>query len=220
MVHHKPQAWWVSIQSIVGIVRGRNWSLGGALWYRSVVMLSECRHPWFRNLNPTNPVDIVRVKSSVDSLLNSTRVHVPVRVSVNTLNFVPEWIMPGLIFACSEMAEVWVRESYISLSCSLIHSCLHLPVAPTYTLLHSQGILYTTPSCFRGSTGSLGCTKCDLSIVLDLKTDRTPCCCRQWWSGPDTPLMYGRTAVDLISVAGSLSEACRFLDFVMLVIKE
>ena len=97
MVHHKPQAWWVSIQSIVGIVRGRNWSLGGALWYRSVDMLSECRHPWFRKLNPTNPVDIVRVKSSVDSLLNSTRVHVPVRVSVNTLNFVPEWIMPGLI---------------------------------------------------------------------------------------------------------------------------
>ena len=32
--------------------------------------------------------------------------------------------------------------------------------------------------------------------------------------------MYGRTAVDLILVAGSLSEARRFSDFVMLVIKE
>ena len=41
-----------------------------------------------------------------------------------------------------------------------------------YTMLHSQGILYTTPSCFRGSTGSLGRTKCDLSVVSDLKTDR------------------------------------------------
>ena len=29
--------------------------------------------------------------------------------------------------------------------------------------------------------------------------------------------MYGRTAVDLISVVGSLSDACWFLDFVMLV---
>ena len=34
-------------------------------------------------------------------------------------------------------------------------------------------------------------------------------------SGSDKPLMYGRTAVDLILVAGSLSDACRFLDFVM-----
>ena len=32
--------------------------------------------------------------------------------------------------------------------------------------------------------------------------------------------MYGRTAVDLISVAGSLLDACRFLDFVMLVTNE
>ena len=75
-----------------------------------------------------------------------------------------------------------------------------------YTLPHSQGILHTTPSCFRGS---LGRTKCDLSVVSDLKTDPTctPFCCRQRRSGSDKPLMYGsRTAVDLISVAGSISE--------------
>ena len=47
-----------------------------------------CRHPRFRNLNSTVPVDVVRVKSHVDSLFNSTRL--PVRVSVNKLNFVPE----------------------------------------------------------------------------------------------------------------------------------
>ena len=58
-------------------------------------MLSDCRHSRFRNLNSTVPVDVVRVKSYVHSLLNSTRV--PVRVSVNKLNFVSEWIMPGLI---------------------------------------------------------------------------------------------------------------------------
>ena len=54
--------------------------------------------------------------------------------------------------------------------------------------------------------GSLGRTKCDLSVVSDLKTDPTSCCCRQRRSGSDKPLMYGRTAVDLILVAGSISE--------------
>ena len=58
-------------------------------------MLSACRHPRFWNLNSTVPVDVVRVKSYVDSLLNSTRV--PVRVTVNKLNLVSERIMPGLI---------------------------------------------------------------------------------------------------------------------------
>ena len=58
-------------------------------------MLSDRRHPRFRNLNSTVLVDVVRVKSYVNSLFNSTRV--PVRVWVNKLNLVPERIMPGLI---------------------------------------------------------------------------------------------------------------------------
>ena len=58
-------------------------------------MLSDCRHLRFRNFNSTVPIDVVRVKSYVKSLVNSTRV--PVRVSVNKLNFVPERIKPGLI---------------------------------------------------------------------------------------------------------------------------
>ena len=66
-------------------------------------MLSDCRHPRFRNLKSTVSVDVVRLKSYVDSLLNSTMV--VVMVSVNKLNFVPERIMPGLL-ACSETAEV------------------------------------------------------------------------------------------------------------------
>ena len=153
---------WVSIQSTVSIVWGTNWSLSGLFRWRSVVLLPDCRHPRFRNLNSTVPVDVVRVKSYVDTLLNSTRV--PVRVSVSKRNFVPERITLVLL-ACSDTAEVWARESRISLSCSLICSCIQLPVSPIYALPHSQGILYTTPSCFRGSTGSLGRTKCDLSVV-------------------------------------------------------
>ena len=63
---------------------------------------------------------------------------------------------------------------------------MYLPVSPMYTLPHSQGILHTTPSCFRGSTGFLGRTKCDLSVVSDFKTDRMPRCCRQRLSGEVT----------------------------------
>ena len=47
-------------------------------------MLSDCRHPRFRNLNSIVPVDVVRLKSYVDSLLNSMRV--PAMVSVNKLD--------------------------------------------------------------------------------------------------------------------------------------
>ena len=36
-------------------------------------MLSDCRHPRFRNLISTVPGDVDRVKLYVDSLLNSTR---------------------------------------------------------------------------------------------------------------------------------------------------
>ena len=89
-----------------------------------------------------------------------------------------------------------------------------------YTLPHSQEIFYTPASCFRGSTESLGRTNCDLSVVSDLKAGRTPCCCRQRRRSSDKSLMYGRTAVDLTLVAGSLSDACRILDFVVLVTNE
>ena len=57
-------------------------------------------------------------------------------------------------------------------------------------------------------------------VVSDLKTDRMPCFCRQWRSGLDNPLRYGGTAVDLISVVGSLLDIGWFLDFVMLTTKE
>ena len=43
----------------------------------------------------TIPVDVIRVKSYVDSFLGSTGV--PVRVSINKLCFVPKWIMAGLV---------------------------------------------------------------------------------------------------------------------------
>ena len=43
-------------------------------------MLSNCKHSSFRNLNSTVPVDVVLVKSYVDSLLNplSPNIHIQI----------------------------------------------------------------------------------------------------------------------------------------------
>ena len=46
-------------------------------------------------------------------------------------------------------------------------------------------------------------TRCDLSVVSYLKTGRMSCCCRQRRSCSDRPLTWGKTAVDLNSIAGS-----------------
>ena len=74
----------VLFQSIVGII---------PLQFTLVAI--SCYHPCFWNLNSSVPVDVVRVKSCVNSLFNSMRV--PVRVLVNKLIFVPERIILGLI---------------------------------------------------------------------------------------------------------------------------
>ena len=52
------------------------------------------RHPRFRNLNSFVPVNIVMVKSCASNLFNSTII--PVRVSVNKLDFVRKWIIATL----------------------------------------------------------------------------------------------------------------------------
>ena len=52
------------------------------------------RHPRFKNLNSTVPVNIVMVKSCASNLFNSTII--PVRVSVNKLDFVRKWIIATL----------------------------------------------------------------------------------------------------------------------------
>ena len=110
--------WWVSLwedETDPSLVRcGR---------YRLSVMLSDCRYTRFRNLNSTVPVDVVRVKSYVDSLLNSMRV--PVRVSVNKRNFVPERIMPDLIGVFRNVRSLSSWKPYIPLV--LYDPLMHVP---------------------------------------------------------------------------------------------
>ena len=73
-------------------------------------------------------------------------------------------------------SKVWVHESRISLSCSLICSCMHRPVSPTYALPYSQGIYSILFSWIVSILTNVAGTKCDLSVVSDLKTDHTLCC--------------------------------------------
>ena len=103
-----------------------------------VVVFFDRGHPRFWNFYSTIPVDVVRVKSYMNCLFDPARV--VIRVTINKLYFVPEWLVSGVV------GMLWnggglVRASRMSQSCSLILSYIGLPVAPMYTLLHSQGIL-------------------------------------------------------------------------------
>ena len=51
-----------------------------------------------------------------------------------------------------------MSKPYISVVFFIL-SCIALPVSAIYTLPHSHGILYTTPSCLPGSRASFGRTK-------------------------------------------------------------
>ena len=67
-------------------------------------------------------------------------VRVVIMVTIDKLYVVPEWLVSGVV-GISETAEVSVRASRMSRSCSLILSCIGLPVSPMCTLPYSQEIL-------------------------------------------------------------------------------
>ena len=128
--------WCISILIIIPTIRCC--SLTGPFCGWSAVVLSDRRYPSFWNFDSAISIDVIRMKSYMDSLFDPTCV--PVRVTINRLNSFQIGKCP-VSLACSETAEVCVRASRISLSCSFILSCIALPVSPMYTLPHSHGIL-------------------------------------------------------------------------------
>ena len=58
-------------------------------------MFLDRGHPRFGNFNSAIPVDVIRVKSYVNSFLDPSGV--PVRVSINKLYLVPKRVMAGLV---------------------------------------------------------------------------------------------------------------------------
>ena len=71
-------------------------SLGGPLSHGSpVVVFLDHGHSRFWNFYSTIPVDVVRVKSYINCLFDPVRV--VVRVIINILYFVLEWLLSGVV---------------------------------------------------------------------------------------------------------------------------
>ena len=83
--------WCISILTVLA----RSCSLSGPLLYRFPVVFLDRGHPRFGNFNSAIPVDVIRVKSYVNSFLEPSGV--PVRVSINKLYLVPKRVMAGLV---------------------------------------------------------------------------------------------------------------------------
>ena len=86
----------------------------------------------------TISIDVIRMKSYMDSLFDPTCV--PVRVTINKLNFFPNRKMPRFVSLLRNCGGLCTSK-HISMSCSFILSCIAIPVSPMYTLPHSHGIL-------------------------------------------------------------------------------
>ena len=83
--------WCISILIIVVVVR---WcSLIGP--YKSAVVLFDCAYPSFRNVNCIIPINVVGMKSYMDSLFDLTCV--PVGVVINKLNLAQIGMCPVLL---------------------------------------------------------------------------------------------------------------------------
>ena len=74
-------------------------------------MFLDHGHPRFGNFNSAIPVDVVRVKSYVNSFLDPSGV--PVRVSINKLYLVPKRVVAGLVGVLRNGGGLGAGESYI-----------------------------------------------------------------------------------------------------------
>ena len=87
--------------AMIGAFRSFPFSLSDLLPRRSAVARLSCRyvfyrgHPRFWNFYSTIPVDVVRVKSYMNCLFDPARV--VIRVTINKLYFVPEWLVSGVV---------------------------------------------------------------------------------------------------------------------------
>ena len=85
--------WCISILIIIPTIRCC--SLTGPFCGWSAVVLSDRRYPSFWNFDSTISIDVIRMKSYMDSLFDPTCV--PVRVTINKLNFFPNRKMPRFV---------------------------------------------------------------------------------------------------------------------------
>ena len=129
--------WFISILIIIPTIRCC--SLTGPLCGWSAVVLSDRGCPSFWNFDSTISIDVIRMKSYMDSLFDPTCVLV--RVTINKLIFFPNRKMPRFVSVFRNSGGLRTSKPYISVV--FFYPVLHLslPVFPMYTLPHSHGIL-------------------------------------------------------------------------------
>ena len=94
------------------IVPTISYSFSGLLLYRFIVVAYFDRgHLCFRNFNSPIPVDVIKLKSYVNSFLYPACV--PVRVSINKLDLVPDGIVASLVGLFRNGGGLSTGESYI-----------------------------------------------------------------------------------------------------------
>ena len=111
--------WCISILIIIPTIRCC--SLTGPLCGWAAVVLSDRRYPSFRNFDSTISIDVIRMKSYMDSLFVPTCV--PVRVTINKLNFFPNRKMPRFVRVLRNCGNCGVLLSCLA-SLSLFPRCI------------------------------------------------------------------------------------------------
>ena len=92
-----------------------------------IIIIFYRGHPRFRNFYSTIPVDIVSVKSKMNSLFDPARV--VIKLTINKIYFVPEWLVFVVVIMLWNGGGLVM--SRMSRSCILILSCMGLSVSPT-----------------------------------------------------------------------------------------
>ena len=126
IIKHDALLWLVVLQQLWLVHFDPCWSgicsLGGPLSHGSpVVVFFDRGHPRFWNFYSTIPVDVVRVKSYMNCLFDPARV--VIRVTINKLYFVPEWLVSGVLGMLWNDRGLGTGESNVSIV--LLNSVLH-----------------------------------------------------------------------------------------------
>ena len=110
--------WCISILIIIPTIRCC--SLTGPFCSWSAVVLSDRRYPSFWNFDSAISIDVIRMKSYMDSIFDPTCV--PVRVTINKLNFFPNRKMPRFVSVFRNCGGfVYQQAVYL---CRVLLSCL------------------------------------------------------------------------------------------------
>ena len=109
-----------------------------------------------------------------------------IRVTINKLYFVPEWLVSGVAGMLWNGGGLGTGESNVSIV--LLNSILHRSSSRSDVCLAAFTANSVNYVILFSRVDGVFRSYWDLSVVSDLKTARTPCCCRQRRNCSDRPL--------------------------------